>query len=406
MKILLSVAALMLLIECYAFRAIKTAFPQKPIIMVYMILSALSFAYILWQMSQFDRKVGQNKAWLMATGLFLMLYVPKLLICLGLLVEDLGRGFGFLYQYFIQNKSGADSQLARRAFISKSLLALAAVPFLSIIYGISKGKYNFKIIQQKLKFNTLPKAFDGLRILQISDIHSGSLDNVAAVQKAIDMINAQACDLILFTGDIVNNHAQEMAPWIDIFKQIKTPKYGKFSVLGNHDYGEYLEWISPQEKAQNFEDIKALHAQIGFKLLLNQQISLEENGEKIHILGVENWGLKFKQAGDLTKTIGDLQADDFKILMSHDPSHWNHEVQHQQQNVQLTLSGHTHGLQFGIEIPGFIKWSPVKYMYPQWAGLYHNQGRYLYVNRGFGFHAYPGRVGIWPEITIIELQKA
>jgi predicted MPP superfamily phosphohydrolase len=196
-----------------------------------------------------------------------------------------------------------------------------------------------------------------------------------------------------------------MHPWIDTFNGLHNPTFGKYSVLGNHDYGEYINWPTQKEKADNFEAIKDLHRQIDFKLLLNENIKLRKGNEEIAVVGVENWGHNFKKAGDLSKATSGLEKNDFKILMSHDPSHWEYEVKNHENHYHLTLSGHTHGLQFGIEIPGFFKWSPVQYVYKQWAGLYENRGRYVYVNRGFGFHAYPGRVGIWPEITVIELKR-
>ena len=244
-----------------------------------------------------------------------------------------------------------------------------------------------------------------MTITQISDVHSGSFDNPEKIEYAIDLVNQQQSDLVLFTGDIVNTHATEMHPWIDTFRKIHTPKFGKYSVLGNHDYGEYVDWPSQSAKEENFQAIKDLYRQIDFKLLLNENVKIKQGDEEIALIGVENWGVKFKQAGDLNKASEGVKKEDFKILMSHDPSHWDAEVQHHENHYHLTLSGHTHGLQFGIEIPGVIRWSPVQYVYKQWAGAYQNLGRYIYVNRGFGFHAYPGRVGIWPEITVIQLKK-
>lgn len=251
----------------------------------------------------------------------------------------------------------------------------------------------------------MPDAFDGFRITQISDIHSGSFDNPEKINYAIDLINEQEADMILFTGDIVNTHATEMHPWLDTFNRIKEYKYGKFSVLGNHDYGEYVTWPSEKEKDENFQAIKKLYGQIGFKLLLNEHTFIQKGEDKIALIGVENWGKNFKMAGDLNKASQQVAQDDFKVLMSHDPSHWEYEIKNHPKNFHLTLSGHTHGMQFGIEIPGYFKWSLAEYIYKQWAGLYENVGRYVYVNRGFGFHAYPGRVGIMPEITVIELKK-
>jgi predicted MPP superfamily phosphohydrolase len=197
-----------------------------------------------------------------------------------------------------------------------------------------------------------------------------------------------------------------MHPWIDSFNRIKKHEYGKYSVLGNHDYGEYVTWPTEKEKEDNFQAIKDLHGQIDFKLLLNEHKIIEKGSDQLAIVGVENWGNNFKKAGDINLASENLTKNDFKILMSHDPSHWDYEIQHHDKHFQLTLSGHTHGMQFGIEIPGYIKWSLAQYVYKQWAGLYENRGRYVYVNRGFGFHAYPGRVGIMPEITVLELKKS
>jgi predicted MPP superfamily phosphohydrolase len=285
-------------------------------------------------------------------------------------------------------------------------VAIAIIPVIALLYGMFSGKYNYKVIEQTISFKDLPPAFDGFKIVQISDIHSGSLDNPSQIQKAIDLINAQNADLILFTGDIVNTHATEMEPWIEVFKNIQDVPFGKYSVLGNHDYGEYIKWPSQEAKSENFKAIKNIHPRINFELLLNENKKLTKNGDTLFLVGVENWGHNFKKAGDLIKASEGLKTSDFKILLSHDPSHWEYEVKNHPLNFHLTLSGHTHGLQFGFEIPGIFKWSPVQYVYKQWAGSYENAQRFLYVNRGFGFHAYPGRVGIWPEITVIQLKKA
>jgi uncharacterized protein len=294
----------------------------------------------------------------------------------------------------------------RRRFISQLAFGLAAIPFGSLIYGITKGRYNYKVITQDIFFPDLPDAFDGFTITQISDVHSGSFDNPEKINYAIDLINEQESDMILFTGDIVNSLATEMHPWVSTFKRIKPHLFGKYSVLGNHDYGEYLDWKGNERaKNQNFEDIKQLHEDINFKLLLNEHTKIKKGNDEIALVGVENWGVKFKKAGDLNKAAEGLQKEDFKILMSHDPSHWDAEINKHSKDFHLTLSGHTHGLQFGIEIPGWFKWSPAQYVYDQWAGLYEKAGKYIYVNRGFGFHAYPGRVGIMPEITVLRLKK-
>jgi predicted MPP superfamily phosphohydrolase len=338
-------------------------------------------------------------------GLLLLVLVPKLLMTFIMVLEDVVRLLVGTKNYFANYDDEASFLPERRRFVSQVALGIAAVPFLSLIYGMTLGKYNFKVLKQTLFFPDLPDAFDGFKITQISDVHSGSFDNPEKISYAIDLVNAQNSDMILFTGDIVNTHAKEMHPWLETFNKIQKHEYGKFSVLGNHDYGEYVDWPTNEEKEKNFENIKGLYGQIGFNLLLNENVKVRKGDDEIAIVGVENWGVKFKKAGDLNKASENLTKDDFKILMSHDPSHWEVEVKDHPKNFHLTLSGHTHGFQFGIEIPGIIKWSPVEYVYKQWAGLYENLGRYIYVNRGFGFHAYPGRVGIMPEITVIELKK-
>lgn len=392
------------LIEIYAFQALKAVTKEKWILLTYQLVSLVILIYIIYSFTQFDRSVGQNRQTLFTLGLFLLTYIPKMVIMVVMFGEDIFRVIGGFIREFLGNSN--ESFLSdRRKFVSQAALGLAAVPFLSLLYGVTKGKYNFKVIKQTIFFPDLPENFDGLTITQISDVHSGSFDNHHEIEHAINLINEQKSDIILFTGDIVNTHANEMHPWIDTFKQIETPALGKYSVLGNHDYGEYVTWPSQKDKQENFEAIKDLHRQIDFKLLLNENVKINKDGQEIALVGVENWGRNFKQAGDLTKAGAGLKPEDFKILMSHDPSHWDAEVKDNANNYQLTLSGHTHGLQFGIEIPGIIKWSPVQYVYKQWAGLYENVGRYVYVNRGFGFHAYPGRVGIWPEITVLELKK-
>lgn len=392
------------LIEIYTFQAVKTLTKIRWVQYTYLVVSLLIIIYIAYQFTQFDRSIGQTKQTMFTLGLLLITFLPKIIITVVMFGEDVIRVFDGFMKEFLGNSN--ESFLPdRRKFVSQAALGLAAIPFLSLLYGMTKGKYNFKVIKQTIFFPDLPDNFDGMTITQISDIHSGSFDDHEEINHAIDMINAQKSDIILFTGDIVNTHATEMHPWIDAFKRIETPAMGKYSVLGNHDYGEYVTWPSEKDKRDNFNAIKDLHRQIDFKLLLNENIKLERNGQLITLVGVENWGEGFKQAGDLSKASSGVKPEDFKILMSHDPSHWEYEVKNNVNNYQLTLSGHTHGLQFGIEIPGIIKWSPVQYRYKQWAGLYENLGRYIYVNRGFGFHAYPGRVGIWPEITVIELKK-
>jgi predicted MPP superfamily phosphohydrolase len=397
--------ALFLFIEFYSYQAFRTVIKLRWVLVSYQIISLLLLIFIIYSFTQFDRSIGQTKQTMFTMGLMLLVYVPKIVLTLIMFGEDIFRIGASLLNYFMYNASRKEMMPDRRKFVSQIALGLAAVPFLSLIYGIFEGKYNFKVIKQTVFFPDLPDAFDGFRITQISDVHSGSFDNPEKINYAIDLINEQEADMILFTGDIVNTHAKEMHPWLETFKRIKDYKYGKFSVLGNHDYGEYVTWPSEKEKDENFKEIKSLYGQIGFDLLLNEHTYIQKGDDKIALIGVENWGQNFKKAGDLNKASQNVHQDDFKVLMSHDPSHWEYEIKNHPKNFHLTLSGHTHGMQFGIEIPGYFKWSLAQYIYKQWAGLYENAGRYVYVNRGFGFHAYPGRVGIMPEITVIELKK-
>ncbi|KQX09131.1 metallophosphoesterase [Flavobacterium sp. Root420] len=397
--------ALFLFIEFYSYQAFRTLIKLRWVLISYQVISLLLLVFIVYSFTQFDRSVGQTKQTMFTMGLMLLVYVPKIVLTLIMFGEDIFRIGASLLNYFMYNAPRKEMMPDRRKFISQIALGLAAVPFLSLIYGIFEGKYNFKVFKQTVFFPDLPDAFDGFRITQISDVHSGSFDDPEKINYAIDLINEQEADMILFTGDIVNTHAKEMHPWLETFNRIKEYKYGKFSILGNHDYGEYVTWPSEKQKNENFQEIKGLYGKIGFQLLLNEHTYIQKGDDKIALIGVENWGVNFKKAGDLNKASENVPEDDFKVLMSHDPSHWEAEIKDHPKNFHLTLSGHTHGMQFGIEIPGYFKWSLAQYIYKQWAGLYENVGRYVYVNRGFGFHAYPGRVGIMPEITVIELKK-
>ena len=400
---LLILLAVITIVEFYTFQAIKTVTKNKVIRYGSLLISFAVYINFLITIFTYSRSDGQTPQFQMAVGLLLTIIIPKLVIILVLFGED-------MYRWIVKGISvisnGETKSLpSRRKFISQLALGLAAIPFASFIYGIIQGKYNYKVIKYSLTFDDLPEAFDGFTITQISDIHSGSFTNKEKIQYGVDLINQQKSDIMLFTGDIVNNKADEMDDWIDVFDKLEA-KEGKYSILGNHDYGDYMDWKNPEDKVKNFQDVKDIHQKIGFDLLLDEHRYLEKDGQKIALLGVENWGKGFNQAGDLQKASKEIKKEDFKILMSHDPSHWEYKVKNDDFNYHLTLSGHTHGLQMGIEIPGWIKWSPSKYAYKQWAGLYEEAGRYVNVNRGFGYHAFPGRVGIWPEITVIELKKA
>lgn len=395
---------LFILVELYAFWAIRRVFRSKKIIALYIVCSFLIVAYFAYSILGFSRDVGQTQHSLMVLSFLLLYSLTKVTITTLLLVEDIFRLFETGYN-FVFRKDKEKMIPSRRKFVSQLALGIAAIPFFSILYGIFEGKYNFKVIRKAVFFDDLPDSFEGLKVLQISDIHCGSFDNQDKIEYAIDLINEQEFDILVFTGDLVNNFAHEMNPWIETFKKIKKTKFGKYSILGNHDYGEYTVWKSAADKQENFEKIKALHQKIDFKLLLNENVYLENQSERIAVIGVENWGHRFHKKGNLNKASENLEPEDFKILLSHDPSHFDLEVKTHPKNFQLTLSGHTHGMQFGVEVPNIFKWSPIQYIYKHWAGLYRDSGKFLYVNRGFGFHAYSGRVGIWPEITVLELKK-
>lgn len=326
--------------------------------------------------------------WLL--GLMLLAFIPRLFSLPFLLVEDITRLFrGFP---------------PRALWVSELTLGVAAVLLLFVLFGITRGRHFYRVRRETIYFPDLPEAFDGFTITQITDVHSGSFTNVAGVQKGLDLVNAQHSDIILFTGDLVNNQASEMEPWIPAFAGLKAPM-GKFSILGNHDYGDYIPWTTPEAKRDNLIRLKQIHAEIGFRLLLDDAVTLQKGDQSIILLGVENWGKGgFHKYGDLKKATSDVPDEAFKILMSHDPSHWEGVTLDHHQHIHLTLSGHTHGMQFGIELFGF-KWSPVKYMYKQWAGLYQQKGRFLYVNRGFGFLGLKGRIGMWPEVAVITLKR-
>ena len=284
------------------------------------------------------------------------------------------------------------------------MIFLSFVFILILILILYQSRHHYKIHRTTILFSDLPEEFDGFTITQISDIHAGSFTSKKGVQKGVNLVNAQNSDIIVFTGDLVNNKAAEMEPWVDTFAQLKA-QYGMFSVLGNHDYGDYIAWKSQADKTQNMLRLKQIHKEIGFKLLLNESVAIHKENASIGIIGVENWGKgNFHRYGDLNKAITNVLNQPFKILMSHDPSHWDAVVADYKPLVHLTLSGHTHGMQFGFEFMG-IKWSPSKYIYQRWAGLYESYGRYLYVNRGFGFLGLKGRLGVWAEISVITLKR-
>ncbi|SDK70494.1 hypothetical protein SAMN04488034_101174 [Salinimicrobium catena] len=395
--------AIYVVLDIYAYQAFKTITRHSWIYYIYLFFSLLALGNLLYQFNGPGNE-GWSGARSYSVGFFLAFFVPKLLMFFLLFGEDLVRVLVGAGKKLAQ--SNKDFSIpGRRKFISQIALGLAAIPFASLLYGMYQGRYNYKVLKYVLYFDDLPDAFDKYRITQISDIHSGSFDNPEKIKYGIDLINEQESDVITFTGDLVNNKASEMDDWKGIFSQLKAQD-GVYSVLGNHDYGDYVNWESSEAKKENLDALKKVHADMGWNLLLNEHRYLEKDGQRIALVGVENWGIGgFKKAGDLDKAAASLQAEDFKVLLSHDPSYWQERIKKDEKHYHLTLSGHTHGMQFGIEIPGWFKWSPVQYRYENWAGIYEEFGKYINVNRGFGFLAYPGRVGIWPEISVIELRK-
>ena len=392
-----------IIVQWYAFQAIKTITQNKFWWAIYALVVGIILGGVLWQTLNFDRTVGWTPIVAYSLGMFVALLSGQLLMICLLFLEDLSRGASSLLHFFTSDQKIHFPQ--RRKFVSQIAIALGAIPFSSLLYGMYKGRYNYRVLKYTLEYENLPDGFDGFQITQISDLHCGSFDNTKKVAYGLDLIDKQKSDLVLFTGDMVNNKANEARPWVEFIAKIKAP-YGKFSVLGNHDYGDYSDWENEAHKKQNMEEMYQIHQDMGFDLLLNESRYIEKNGDRIALVGVENWGAgRFKKAGDLEKSISKIEPNDFKILLSHDPSHWEAEVIPHAYPFHLTLSGHTHGFQFGIEIPGWIKWSPIQWRYKQWAGIYENKEQKLNVNRGFGYLAYPGRVGIWPEITVITLKK-
>jgi len=376
--------------DFYFFKAVETLTHNQFILWGYWLVDLLLATgfVVLMSRGRANRPPVNLIAALMAGTL--LAFVPKILAMPILLVEDITSIFR--------------SFPPRTVWVSELAVFVALFVFISLLYGMTGGRHRYKVHRVTLKFDDLPKEFDGFTITQLSDIHAGSFSSRKGVEKGISLVNKQNSDLILFTGDLVNNKASEMEPWMDTFAKLQA-EFGKYSVLGNHDYGDYTSWESEEAKTANLVRLKQVHKDIGFKLLLNNSVQIKKDEAAIALIGVENWGKGgFHKYGSLTRAAANVGDDEFKILMSHDPSHWEAKTLEHEKHINLALAGHTHGMQFGIELFGF-QWSPVKYMYPQWAGLYERNGKYLYVNRGFGFLGFKGRLGIWPEITVITLKK-
>lgn len=407
---------LYILLDIYTFFGLKSLFRTKTSKLIFSIAYILCSIYIYYCMYSvyqalfgggFFGKAQAN----FQLGIVVTALIGKLAFCVFMLPQDIGIlliGIGrFVRDLFTgrDNNSGKKYFPSRRRFLTLITTGLAAIPFGTMLYGVTKGKYAYTINKVKLAFKDLPASFEGFKIVQISDIHAGSLDDKEEVAKGVRMINEQQPDVIVFTGDLVNSDKNEVDPYINVFKELTAP-FGKFSVLGNHDYYGVPDEQGREAERNYWADFYKKYEAMGFQLLNNENVFIEKNEERIGILGVENWGRGrwFPKRGDLDKALNNTTKEEFCVLLSHDPTHWDDKVLPHNKKIHLTLSGHTHGFQFGINMPGF-KWSPAQYRYDRWIGLYEEAEQYLYVNKGFGFLAFPGRVGMWPEITVIELAK-
>ncbi len=407
MKRLIIFLSVIFLLNLYVFSGYKVLiqnFENRTALFLkiaYWLVVALSYAAIAYSVTHF-RITPVSFLTKMALSFFFILFILQLIWAVFLAIDDIVRLLQWIFSLF--SSSGSETNtggISRKSFIVKTGAFAASTFGAAMTYGVVKGSHRYRVINQKLEIEGLSDQWKGLKIVQISDIHSGSFWSKDAVQKGVEMIVEQNADLVFFTGDIVNNEASEMDEYIDLFSQIKAPM-GVFSILGNHDYGEYSMGFKKSDLPENIKAVAEVHKKLGWKLLLNEHEVLEKEGEKLAIVGVENWGHRFVKYGDLSKAIKNVDENIPTFLLSHDPSHWRGEVLTDFPQVDAMFSGHTHGMQFGIETAGF-KWSPVKYLYPEWAGLYEEGKQKLYVNRGFGYLGFPGRLGIWPEITVFEL---
>ena len=409
MSRLIILSIIILVIDLLAFQAVRSILGSSGRILkiivytLYWLVPVITLLYLVsftmgWS-EQFPKGIK-----LTLRSLIFIFYFAKLLIAAIILIDDLRRLiFGALNIGFKDWKLSTE----RSQWMTYIGLALGAIPILSLTYGMARNPYRYQLLSNKLPIKNLHPDLAGLKIIQISDIHSGSFLLREPVERSIQIINEQQPDIVFFTGDLVNSRSSEMEPFIEMFSKIKAP-LGVYSILGNHDYGDYHPWPKPSDKIENFENLKRIHKALGWELLMNEHRQIIVKQTAINVIGVENYSAhpRFPKYGDLHKATAGLNGTGFNILLSHDPSHWEDQVLKLFKNIHLTLSGHTHGFQFGVEIPGFFKWSPIQYVYKHWAGLYQNESQYLYVNRGLGYLGYPGRVGILPEITLLTLEAA
>ncbi|MFM2136854.1 MAG: hypothetical protein RL021_2254 [Bacteroidota bacterium] len=402
-----------LAIDLYVYHGVKTLFPARE-------QSSRVFFYLFWTLSLLAISIilagffTDWRAWskfirLYSFGTVLILFLPKLIMALFLLTDDVIRVFRYSGSYAVRLFSDANVneplRVSRLQFLVQAGAMLSAIPLVSLAWGMMGNVYRYRVRNVRIPLPALPAAFEGLRVVQISDLHVGSFISAEPLKKAVELIHAQRPDVIFFTGDLVNDRHEEALEYRDVLSRLSAPM-GVYSVLGNHDYGDYFRWNTLEEKDENLRRMKALHGEMGWKLLLNDHAYLERGGERVGLIGVENWSarMNFRRYGDMAAAVDGFNPAPVNILLSHDPSHWHAEITGDYPYVDLMLAGHTHGMQFGVEIPGF-RWSPVQYVYREWADLYSQGGQHLYVNRGLGFIGYPGRVGILPEITVFELTR-
>lgn len=395
-----------LILDVYVFMAIRSLAEglspiwRRMVLASYWVVSIISLMGVLLY-RQIDPKVFADLR-LYITTFFFILFIGKLFATVFLMIEDIRRGITWIVNLFpfVEEKHST----SRFEFMQKTAIIAGTVPIAAMSFGVISGAHDYRVRRRIVYSPNLPKAFDGIRVAQISDIHTGSFFNKTAVEGGIDLLNAEKPDVAFFTGDLVNNRSEEAKDYLDIFKRVSAP-LGVYSVMGNHDYGDYTNWPSEAAKQKDIKNLHEMHAHMGYDLLLNENRTIKVDDEEIAILGCENWGSgRFSKYGDMSKTIVGVEDKPYKVLLSHDPSHWDAQIRPEYPDIDLMLAGHTHGMQFGVEI-GDFRWSPAQYRYRQWADLYQEGDQALYVNRGYGFIGYPGRIGILPEITILELKR-
>lgn len=406
------ILGLLVLIDVYVYQAVAVVTKDwtsvmKPIVRyAFWVPTIVCFLSIGYYVLGDPYSLSHQARTFLLTGIFAV-YIAKLFAVLVLFVDDFQRGIRWVAKFFNRDGTsiGDGPAITRSEFLSKAALAAAAVPLGAMTYGIISGAHDYRVRKKTVYLPNLPKAFDGIRIGQVSDIHSGSFFNKTAVKGGVEMMLKEKPDVLLFTGDLVNNEASEVNDYVDIFSKFRAP-LGVYSVTGNHDYGDYKHWSSHQAKVRNLKELVQAHKVMGFDILMNENRFIQVDGEKIAVIGIENWGGKgFSKYGKLDVAYKGSEEAPVKLLLSHDPSHWDLEVRPFYKDIDIAFAGHTHGFQFGVEI-GNVKWSPSQYMYKQWAGLYQEGSQYLYVNRGFGFLGFPGRIGMPPELTVIELKRS